>query len=120
MSQFLTQHQLWAAIAVLLLAFTATACAARYIVHPGSLNKADSVAYDTLLIAQKAIDQAKTGNPGTALNALIQAYNVARNSWLTYRGALATNTPAGTYLQQLNSNLLDLENAIRAFEEVKP
>jgi hypothetical protein len=54
------------------------------------------------------------------LNALIQAYNVARNSWLTYRGTLATNTPADTYLQQLNSNLPDLENAIRALEEVKP
>jgi len=30
------------------------------------------------------------------------------------------NTPADTYLQQLNSNLLDLESAIRALEEVKP
>jgi len=120
MSEFLIQHQSWAVIAVLLLAFAATACAARYTVHPGSLNKADSVAYDTLLIAQKAIDQAKTTNPSAALNALIHAYNVARTSWLTYRGAIATNTPADTYLQQLNSNLLDLENAIRALEEVKP
>jgi hypothetical protein len=120
MSEFLIQHELWAAMAVLLLAFAATACATRYTVHPGSLNKADSVAYDTLLIAEKSIDEAKTSNPGAALNTLIQAYNVARNSWLTYRGALATNTPADTYLQQLNSNLLDLENAIQALEEVKP
>src|SRR5262245_52405507 len=119
MSEFLIQHQFWAVIAVLLLAFAATGCAARYTVHPGSLNKADSVAYVTLLFAQKAIDQAKTTTPSAALNALIQAYNVARNSWLTYRGALATNTPADMYLQQLNSNLLGLENAIRAFEEVK-
>jgi hypothetical protein len=37
-----------------------TACATHYSVHPGALNKADSAAYDTLLIAEKAIDKART------------------------------------------------------------
>ena len=31
------------------------ACAARYAMHPGSINKTDSIAYDTLLVAQSMI-----------------------------------------------------------------
>jgi hypothetical protein len=56
------------------------------------------------------------------LNALVDTYNVARASWLTYRGAIATKVPADPYYQELNKNLTDLANAIRDFErrEVKP
>jgi hypothetical protein len=58
------------------------------------------------------------------LNTLIKAYNVARESWLTYRGALAaqpqvTNISSDVYYNQLNKNLSDLTNAIRALEERK-
>src|SRR5438093_316203 len=35
---------------------SATACAAHYTIHPGAMNKADSATYDTLLIAEAAID----------------------------------------------------------------
>ena len=98
-----------------------TACAAHYAIHPGALNPADSAAYDTLLIAKAAIDQARVENQTQpfpadtkdAVNTLVQTYNVARDSWLTYRGAIATNTPADQYFQQLNRNLIDLANAIR-------
>jgi hypothetical protein len=100
-----------------------SACAAHYAVHPGALNPSDSAAYDTLLIAETVIDQARTGNLAPqykdALNTLVQSYNVARESWLTYRGALATNTPSDLYFQQLTKNLTDLTNAIRAIKEVK-
>src|SRR5437016_13006258 len=41
------------------LVFPAAACAARYQVHPGALNVAESAAYDTLLVAESAIDQAR-------------------------------------------------------------
>ena len=62
-------------------------------------------------------DQARTQPIPTdrkdALNTLIRSYNVARESWLTYRGAVATNVPSDAYLAQLNKNLLDLTNAIR-------
>jgi hypothetical protein len=34
-------------------------CTAHYSVHPGALNKSDSAAYDTLLIAENTIDQAR-------------------------------------------------------------
>jgi hypothetical protein len=117
MFDFITQHQCWTAGTVTLLLLSATACAARYTVHPGALNTIDSAAYDTLLIAETIIDQARTGYPSPQLNVLIKAYNIARESWLTYRGALATNTLPDTYLTQLNKNLADLTAAIRAFRE---
>src|SRR5216684_2059196 len=37
------------------------------------------------------------------LNTVIQAYNVARDAWLTYRGAASINTPSDAYLQQPNT-----------------
>ncbi len=110
-----------------LLFFSVPACVAHYTMHPGSLSVADSTAYDTLLIAKNVIDQARTDNQShplapemkDALNTLIGSYNVARDSWLTYRGALETKTPSDAYFQQLNKNVLDLANAIRALRQVK-
>ena len=41
--------------------FSMPACAAtHYTVHPGAFNKTDSAAYDTLLIAESVIDQARS------------------------------------------------------------
>ena len=98
-----------------------SACAAHYAVQPGSLNTADSAAYDTLLIAETVIDQARPENISPtekdALKTLVASYNAARESWLTYRGALAANTPSDQYFQQLTKNLADLTNAIRAIRE---
>jgi hypothetical protein len=98
-----------------------------YTPHPGALNTADSAAYDTLTIAQAAIDQAKADYqakqlpPGAkdTINALVQAYTVARESWLAYRSAIATNVPSDAYFQKLNKNLSDLISAIQAIKEVK-
>ena len=112
------------------LVFSTTACAAHYTVHPGSLNTIDSAAYDTLLGAKAAIDQAKVDNKTTpltagakdTLNDVIQAYNLARDAWLTYRGAVSTNTPSDQYLEQLTKDLTDLTDAIETLKvkEVKP
>ena len=97
--------------------------------HPGALNQIDSAAYDTLLIAESTIDQARLDfqsgqlppgvKPGAleALDALVRSYNIARDSWLTYRGAISTNTPADMYLAKLNQNLTDLAGAIKSFRE---
>ena len=109
------------------LVITTTACVAQYRVHPGALNTPDSAAYDTLLIAETTIDQAKAAyragdlppESRDALNALVRSYNVARDAWLTYRGAVATNTPADPYFQELNKNLADLMDSIRQLKEVK-
>jgi hypothetical protein len=111
---------------ILPLAVLATACTAHYAIHPGALNKTDSAAYDALLIAETAIDQARQdfqagllpAGSKDALDALIRSYNLARESWLTYRGAISTNAPSQVYFDQLTKNLSDLTNAIRNFEEV--
>src|SRR6266566_2794994 len=112
---------------VALLAAATSACAARYTVHPGALNKTDSAAYDILLVAETAIDQArldyKSGHlpagAKPAFDALIKSYNIARDSWLAYRSAIATNAPAAVYFSQLNQNLTDLAVRIRELEQTK-
>jgi hypothetical protein len=106
---------------------SATACGAHYQIHPAALNQTDSAAYDTLLIAETTIDQARVEyqagriplDTKDALDALVKSYNVARESWLTYRGAITTNVPAQTYFDKLTTNLSDLTNAIRTLEEAK-
>ena len=96
-----------------------SSCVARYTVHPGALDKTDSAAYDVLLIAQSTIDHARIlyqagqlpGPAAEALNRLIEAYNIARESWLIYRGA-----PSAIYLDHVTRNVSDLARAVRAFE----
>ena len=112
---------------VALLAAATSACAARYTIHPGALNKTDSAAYDILLVAETAIDQArldyKSGHlpagAKPAFDALIKSYNITRDSWLGYRSAIATNAPAAVYFSQLNQNLTDLAVRIRELEQTK-
>ncbi|OLD57225.1 MAG: hypothetical protein AUI54_03445 [Acidobacteria bacterium 13_1_40CM_2_56_5] len=125
-------------LVALLLAAT-SACAARYTVHPGALNKTDSAAYDILLVAETAIDQARLAYKSRqlpagvklALDALVRSYNsyygcalsrlrfATRDSWLTYRDAIAGKGPAAVYLGELNRNLIDLATAIGSFQESK-
>jgi hypothetical protein len=121
MFEFLIQHQPGCLLLVLAVLSTA-ACAAHYKPHPGALNVTDSVAYDTLLAAETAIEEARTQNqtrplPGRAkdaLNAVIDSYNIARTAWLMYRGAIATNAPSHQYFQQLARNLTDLTSVLEA------
>lgn len=61
MVDFLIQHQLWILLLVLA-ALSTAACAAHYKLHPGALEVTDSAAYCTLLMAEAAIDQARTEN----------------------------------------------------------
>jgi hypothetical protein len=110
-----------------LLLSTAACAANRYVIHPGALSQADSVSYDTLLVAETAIDSARADfqagrlpdSTRPAFNTLVRSYTVARDSWLTYRGAIATNVPSADYFNQLNKNLLDLSNALRGFTEAQ-
>jgi hypothetical protein len=106
------------------LVFSTAACASHYTIHPGALNVTDSAAYDTLLVAQAAIEQARVENQTRtlpagekdALNTLIRSYNIARESWLTYRSAITTKVPSDEYFQQLSQNLTDLAEAIQALK----
>ena len=104
-----------------------SACRAHYAIHPGALNTADSAAYDTLLVASATIDEARMAyqlgrlpiGARDLLNTLIHSYKVARQSWLTYRGAIATNVAPDIYFDELTENLKDLTTAIREFQEAK-
>jgi len=116
------------AIALLIpLLLSTSACSAHYKIHPGALNPVDSAAYDTLLIAEATIDQARTAYEANrlpigakeSLNVLIHSYNLARQSWLTYRGAITTNVPSDIYFDDLSKHLEDLTIAIRTFGEAK-
>jgi hypothetical protein len=124
-----TQHQLLSVLLLLPIVLLLFACAsAHYTVHPGALNALDSAAYDALLVAETTIDEARvnvqTGqlpdSAKDALTKLIAIYNLARESWLTYRGALTTNEPAQVHLDQLNKNLVDLARAIQNFQLASP
>jgi hypothetical protein len=105
MKQFILLH-------LVPLVLSTTACGAGYRIHPGAVNATDSAAYDSLLIAEAAIKQAEVDDPGDKdrINNLVRLYNVARESWLTYRSAITADN-----FQQLNQNVTDLMNAVRDF-----
>ena len=110
-------------IAVPLLISGSACAAAHYTLHPGALNQLDSSGYDALLVAQATIDALRADYEAgrlaeetkPAFDTLVRSYNGARQSWLTYRDAIATQVPASVYLSRLNQNLTDLANALQAF-----
>jgi len=118
----MTRPQLRAALLSVLL----VASCAMHNVHPGSVNRADSSAYDVLLISQAVIDQARvelgTGTlPDTlrpGLQRLVESYNTARTSWLTYRNAVLVGqaTDAGG----MNRAITALSIALDAFQRSRP
>jgi len=109
-----------ALLSVLLLA----SCAMH--VHPGSVNRADSAAYDVLLISQAVIDQARvelgagtlpdTLRPG--LQRLVESYNTARTSWLTYRNAVLVGQAVDA--GGMNRAITALSAALDAFQRSRP
>jgi hypothetical protein len=114
-------RQLRKVVIVLPLILLLTACAAMQL-HPGSVNKADSSAYDVLLIAQAVIDQSRAEvtagtlpeNLKPGLMKLIDSYNVARMSWLTYRNAVKAGQSANASI--LNAAINTLSNALNTFQ----
>ena len=94
-------------------------------IHPGAFNRVDSQAYDMLVVGQAVIDQARAsyqaGELPTSVEPLISnmiyAYNVARESWLTYRGVLFTKgVPPDIYQDELTRNINNLLGAIQAYK----
>lgn len=107
--------------ALLLAVLLLTSCAMRTI-HPGAVNAGDSAAYDVLYIAQAVIDQSRAEvNAGTlpetlkpGLMRLIDSYNVARMSWLTYRNAVKSGlSPSAA---GMNTAISTLSAALNAFQ----
>lgn len=114
--------------AIILAASIFMGCASKtYVVHPGSASTFDSQAYDSLLVAQAAIDEGKaeyTANtlPDSSkklLNDAIGIYNIAETAWHSYHDA-ALNAKAGNQQQlqaQLTDDLNKLAAAIAQFEQ---
>ncbi len=108
-------------VIVLMIALLLTSCAAVQL-HPGAVNKADSSAYDVLLIAQAVVDQSRAEvtagtlpeNLKPSLMKLIDSYNVARMSWLTYRNAVKVGQSANS--ATLNAAINTLSNALNTFQ----
>jgi predicted lipoprotein len=111
-------------IVVLSVLIALTSCGAARM-HPGSVNQFDSNTYDTLMVAQEALAEARTsiesGDLPEAMkgpyNAAVDAYNLTRESWLLYRKiAGIESTPLGeleTALNDLAQRSSNLTRSIR-------
>lgn len=112
--------------AAILVVLLLTSCAAdSYILHPGAVSRADSIAYDSLLIAQAIIEHSRTEFAAGTLpdtlkpgfNRLIESYNVARSTWLTYRGTVIAGGSANE--QALLSAMSALNASLNAFQSAR-
>jgi len=84
-------------------------------IRPGSIDAVDSKTYDTLLIAQSVLDNAKVAVlqgklPASAkpiINSCGEAYNKLRDVWITYRA-----NPDAELEQRIISATLELNRII--------
>jgi len=112
-----------------LVALLLISCAATQI-HPGSPNAFDSATYDTLVATHSVIESTKTdlaansfpasisANVKTALNALIQAYDVADTAYQAYHSSALAGTATtaqqaavSSAITQVNTSTTNLTNA---------
>lgn len=117
-------------MAVALLGLTLTGCAARPI-HPGAVNVADSVAYDSLLTTKAVIDQTKadlTANAfpanevptiKAALNGLITAYNDLDTALTAYHNAFSAGTATQAQADAVTNSSSAIKTAITALTSAK-
>jgi len=113
------------AISLLLIALSFGACASKSGTtppppsHPGAVNAFDSTAYDALVSAQAAIEQAKVGIPQSQkalLNKIITGYNKAESAYVAYHTlALSLQAkPDATQSSQLATQQAALQGQIDA------
>lgn len=95
-----------------------------YTVHPGAASVADSKAYDSLLVAHAAIEQAKIEYRGGAvkiddkyINDAVAAYNIARASYLTFHDAALAGGNTAQLELNLAHDLANLTSVIAALEK---
>lgn len=106
------------------LLLTLSACSV-YQIHPGAVNKTDSVAYDSLLVTQAIIEQARAENAAgnlpeaskAPLNILIEHYNITRQTWLTYRGAVRSGQSSN--VSALRSALELMNNSLNTYKRTR-
>jgi hypothetical protein len=105
-------------------------CAARPI-HPGAVNVADSVAFDSLLTTKAVIDQTKadlTANlfpaaqvPAikSALNGLITAYNTLDTALTAYHNAFTAGTATQAEADAVTNASAAIKGAVTTLTSVK-
>jgi hypothetical protein len=105
-------------------------CAA-HIVHPGSANKFDSDAYDSVLITHSVIETTKTdlannafpasiaGNVKAALNYLVTAYNAADSAYQAYHTAAMAGTATTAQSNAVTAALADMNTKTAALTAAK-
>lgn len=115
-------------ILVILTMIAGVGCQKNVTPHPNQLSSLDGTAYDSLLVAQAALSQAKADVaagkiPAAAkpmLNTAIVAYNTARADWLIYRDvAQGFQTGDATALSaKLQVDLAALTTAIAQIQKL--
>jgi hypothetical protein len=93
-------------------------CATTTATHPGAVNAFDSTTYDVLLTAQAAIEAAKplatTPALKTAINAAIQAYDVAESAYVAYHTAAVAGTATAAQQSALQTQIGNLKTSTAA------
>ena len=94
-------------------------CATTAVVtHPGAVNAFDSNTYDALLTAQAAIEAAKplatTPTLKTAVNAAMQAYDVAESAYVAYHTAAVAGTATAAQQAALQTQVTSLTAQTKA------
>ena len=98
---------------------------------PGSANAFDSTSYLTLVTTDSVIESTKTdlannsfpmaiaGNVKTALNALINAYDLAQQAYLAYHTAALAGTSTPTQQTAVTNALTSVQTATTALTAAK-
>jgi len=117
-------------VITLTICFVLSGCAARPI-HPGAVNVADSVAYDSLVTTKAVIDQTKadlTANAfpanevptiKAALNGLITAYNTLDTALTVYHNAFSAGTVTQAQADAVTNASSAIKGAVTALTSAK-
>jgi uncharacterized protein YcfL len=103
--------------AVVLVLLMIVSCSSKRPIHPGALNQSDSVAYDTLLTAQAAIEQAKVevANYPAAkpfLNKTIVSYNIAQAAYKGYHAGTENLASVQAQIAVVVQNIAELQKQL--------
>jgi hypothetical protein len=123
-------YRLRSKTAVIFLALVLIGCAARPL-HPGSVNRFDSDAYDLLLVTDSVIQTTRADiqngvfSPGlvnnirNALNGLITAYNAADIAYKEYHSAALAGTATAAQQAAVTNTLTQVQVATTTFINAK-
>lgn len=110
-------------IAPLLVCLLLTAaCASTATIRPGACSKADSIAYDSLLMAGAGVDQlhaeAHTAVEMRLSNKVTVTYNAAQAAWHAYHDAACATNP-GSLVADATAVVAAVVDALAVFHPIK-